>query len=97
MLIIIILIGVTLIAIPYIVEYRSNLYGVHQRVEISNFMEGYVNLLTHVKHKGRFIKTWCDTVLSEDADIFAEERCKQGKEYYKEYVGNQNQYNQPNN
>ena len=83
-----ILFGIIIILIPLVVDYHKSFYGVHQRVEISKFMEGYVNLLTHVKHKGRFIKTWCDTVLSEDADIFAEERNKQGKEFYDNYKKN---------
>ena len=80
-----ILFGIIIILIPLVVDYHKSFYGVHQRVEISKFMEGYVNIITTIKYKGRILKGWCDIVLSEDADTFAEQRNKEAKEFYDNY------------
>ena len=80
-----ILFGIILIAIPFVINYRKSFYGVHQRVEISKFMEGYINIITTIKYKGIILNHWCDVVLSEDGDTFAEQRNKEAKEFYANY------------
>jgi len=81
----IILIGITLIIIPYMLEHYNKLHGVHQKIDIMSEDDGFIKLITTIKHKGLTLEVWCDIVLSKDIDDFVVERNKEAKEYYANY------------